>query len=262
MMNIQKTPVPTAQLTGILVPMPEEIELILEHMQVDQIYKAGKRTFYLGSINDSPCVVSLSRIGKVASAVTAAVMIERFQVDRIIVTGVAGGIAHEVNIGDIVIATSCIQHDMDCRPLFPQFEAPLLGKSFFECEASLIEDAFESCSHFIEHDLDRYVTTQHLEELNIKKPQVRKGILVSGDQFVGTMGQLNKIKEEIPDAYFVEMEGAAVAQVCYEYNVSLVVVRSISDKADAIAHVDFSNYIQHVARYYTWGLIEGMMKKK
>ncbi len=249
-------------LTGILVPMPEEIEIILENMHVDEVLQTGMRTFYVGKIHNHPCVVSLSRIGKVASAVTAAVMIERFEVNRIIVTGIAGGIASELNIGDIVIATSCIQHDMDCRPLFPQFEAPLLNKSRFECDAALIESAYKACTHFIKHDLSSHISNSHLLEIGIDKPTVRRGTLVSGDQFISTIAQLNTIKSEIPDAYFVEMEGAAVAQVSYEYQVPFIVVRSISDKADAIAHVDFANYIKNVARYYTWGLIEGMMKEK
>jgi len=250
----------TPKLTGILAPMPEEIDILLKHMHVEEIYEAGKRKFYLGTIKGQHCVVSLSRIGKVASAVTAAMMIQHFKVDRMIVTGVAGGISPEVNIGDIVIAQTCIQHDMDCRPLFPQFEAPLLGKSRFECDSLLVESARQSCEAFMKHELYDFVSKEHLDELGIHAPQVRMGTLVSGDQFIGTMEQLNKIKTEIPDAYFVEMEGAAVAQVCYEYDVPLVVVRSISDKADAIAHVDFSNYIREVARYYTWGLVEGLMR--
>jgi len=260
-MKIQKTTTSPPQLTGILVPMPEEIEIILARMRVDEVYKAGKRIFYIGAIHDNACVVSLSRIGKVASAVTAAVMIERFKVDRIIVTGVAGGIAEELNIGDIVVAESCIQHDMDCRPLFPQFEAPLLEKGRFECDEALIASAVEACSHFIAHELSDHVSKVHLQELDIHTPEVRRGTLVSGDQFIGNTTQLTKIRTEIPDAYFVEMEGAAVAQVCFEYSVPFVVVRSISDKADAIAHVDFSNYIKNIARHYTWALIEGMMKK-
>jgi adenosylhomocysteine nucleosidase len=254
--------IPTRALrTGILVPMPEEIELILQHMQISEIQETGKRTFYLGSIHDAPCVVSLSRIGKVASSATAAVMIERFNVDRIIVTGVAGGIASDLNIGDIVVANACIQHDLDCRPLFPQFEAPLLGKYRFTCESSLISSAVEACTHFLEHELHQHIRKEDLSALGIHLPAVRQGTLVSGDQFIGTQAQLDKIKTELPDAYFVEMEGAAVAQVCYEYDIPFVVVRSISDKADAIAHVDFSTYINNVARHYTWGLIEGMMKK-
>jgi adenosylhomocysteine nucleosidase len=256
-----KTMTTSPKLTGILVPMPEEIELILAHMTVQDTYTAGQRTFYLGTIQGNNCVVSLSRIGKVASSVTAAVMIEHFHINRLIVTGVAGGISNEVNIGDIVIATSCIQHDMDCSPIFPALEIPLLDKTSFECAAEMIESAHESCSHFIAKELDQYISEQNLNALGIRSPQVRRGVLVSGDQFIGTTTQLEAIKSKVPAAYFVEMEGAAVAQVCYEYNVPFVVVRSISDKADDIAHIDFNNYIKLLARYYTWGLIEGMMKK-
>ncbi|MBC7450989.1 MAG: 5'-methylthioadenosine/adenosylhomocysteine nucleosidase [Cytophagales bacterium] len=247
-------------ITGILAPMPEEIELILHHMHVEELYEAGMRTFYLGSIQGKKCVVSLSRIGKVASSVTAAVMIERFHIGRLIVTGVAGGLTDDVNIGDVVVATSSIQHDMDCRPLFPQFEAPLLGKAIFECDEAMVQQAVESCNRFINNELSYYVNKEELQALYIHEPKVHKGVLVSGDQFIGTMEQFDKIRTELPDAIFVEMEGAAVAQVCYEYNVPLVVVRSISDKANAIAHIDFNRYIHNVAKYYTWGLIEGMMR--
>jgi len=247
-------------ITGILVPMQQEIELILHHMHVESIVETGSRKFYVGAIQGKKCVVSLSRIGKVASSVTAAVMIERFAVDRMIVTGVAGGLTDEVKIGDIVIATHSIQHDMDCRPIFPQFEIPLLDIATFTCDANMVENAYESCLTFIEEELHDFVSNEELEALYINQPSVHKGLLVSGDQFIGTMPQYEKIRAELPEAIFVEMEGAAVAQVCYEYNVPLVVVRSISDKANAIAHIDFNRYIENVSKYYTWGLIEGMMK--
>lgn len=247
-------------ITGILVPMQQEIELILHHMHVENIVETGSRKFYVGTIQGKKCIVSLSRIGKVASSVTAAVMIERFHIDRLIVTGVAGGLTDEVKIGDIVVATSSVQHDMDCRPLFPQFEIPLLDIAVFACDATMVEDAYTSCSVFIEKELHDFVSKEELTALHIEQPRIHKGLLVSGDQFIGTMPQYEKIRTELPDAIFVEMEGAAVAQVCYEYAVPLVVVRSISDKANAIAHIDFNRYIEHVAKYYTWGLIEGMMK--
>jgi adenosylhomocysteine nucleosidase len=80
-------------LTGILAPMPEEISLILEHMQVESVYKSGRREFFKGKLKGKDCVAALSRIGKVASSVTAAVMIEQFKIDRLIVAGVAGAIA-------------------------------------------------------------------------------------------------------------------------------------------------------------------------
>ncbi len=247
-------------ITGILVPMQQEIELILHHMHVENIIETGSRKFYIGTIQNKKCVVSLSRIGKVASSVTAAVMIERFHVNRLIVTGVAGGLTDDVKIGDIAIATFAVQHDMDCRPLFPQFEIPLLDISVFACDPLMVEDAFTSCSVFIENELYDFVSKEELSALHISKPNIHKGLLVSGDQFIGTMLQYEKIRAELPEAIFVEMEGAAVAQICCEYNVPLVVVRSISDKANAVAHMDFNRYIEHVAKYYTWGLIEGMMR--
>ena len=249
-----------SSLTGILAPMPEEIEIILQNMQVNDVYESGKRKFYIGTISGQNCVVSLSRIGKVASSVTAAVMLERFKVTRMIVTGVAGGMSENVKIGDIVVATNCIQHDLDCRPLFPQFEAPLLEKAVFECDTNMVAEAVAACQTFMKTEFHDYVKKEHLKELGISNPQIHTGTLVSGDQFIGTAAQLEKIRTEIPEAVFVEMEGAAVAQVCYEYQVPLIVVRSISDNANAVAHVNFNDYIQEVAKYYTWGLIEGMMR--
>ena len=97
-------------------------------------------------------------------------MIERFAVDRIIVTGVAGGLTDEVKIGDIVVATSSIQHDMDCRPIFPQFEIPLLDVVTFKCDANMVEDAFKSCSAFIKNELHDFVSKEELDALHIHKP--------------------------------------------------------------------------------------------
>src|SRR6478735_5310415 len=132
-------------LTGILVPMPEEIELIIKAMKVESVYESGKRKFYKGDFHGKACVVALSRIGKVASSVTAAVMIEKFNIDQLIVTGVAGGIAPHLKVGDIVVATEALQHDLDARPLWPQFEAPLLDKAFFPCCETLVDKALQSC---------------------------------------------------------------------------------------------------------------------
>jgi len=248
-------------MTGILVPMPEEIELILQNMQVSEVVHIGMRDYYVGSIANKNCVVALSRIGKVASAVTAALMIERFKISALIVTGVAGGLNDEVKIGDLVIATSCVQHDLDCSPLFPKFEAPLLGKSFFECDAKMIQKSHIALQYFIENELHHYIPEENFKSLGIQKPSLHKGLLVSGDQFIGTTMQLNEILKHLPEAYFVEMEGAAVAQVCYENKVPFVVIRSISDKANQNAHIDFNNYIHLISRNYSWALIEQYFKR-
>jgi adenosylhomocysteine nucleosidase len=139
-------------LTGILAPMPEEIDLIIQKMKVHSVYESGRRKFYRGMLNGKECVAALSRIGKVASSVTVAVMIEHFKIDRLIVTGVAGAIAPHLNLGDIVVATEAMQHDLDARPLWPQFEAPLLDKAFFQCDSSLIDCAKSCCEDFLISD--------------------------------------------------------------------------------------------------------------
>lgn len=247
-------------LTGILAPMPEEIDLIIEHMKVESVYESGQRKFYKGKIHDNDCVVALSRIGKVASGVTAAVMIEKFNINQLIVTGVAGGIASHLKVGDLVVATENIQHDLDARPLFPQFEAPLLGKGFFECNEFMIQRALDSLRYFLKEEFDQYIHPEDVLKFGLDKITLHTGQICCGDQFIGTESQLQKIRNDLPEVLAVEMEGGAVGQVCYEYGVPYVVIRSISDSANDSAHIDFNEYIQRVSKYYTWGMIDHFMK--
>lgn len=248
-------------LTGILAPMPEEIDLIIERMEVESTYESGRRIFYKGALNGNPCVVALSRIGKVASGVTAAVMIERFGIDRLIVAGVAGAVAPHLRLGDIVVATEAMQHDLDARPLFPQFEAPLLQKGFFPCDVELVRKTTESCREFIDNELHRYVHPEDIEQFSLQRPAIHCGQICCGDQFIRSSAQLDAIVSGLPDVLCVEMEGGAVGQICYEYNLPYVVVRTISDTADTHAVIDFSKYIQRAAKYYTYGIVNKLMEK-
>jgi adenosylhomocysteine nucleosidase len=248
-------------LIGILVPMHEEIELIIHAMQVESIYESGKRKFYKGTFHGKNCVVALSRIGKVASSVTVAVMIEKFGIDRLIVSGVAGGIAVHLKTGDIVVADECVQHDLDARPLFPQFEAPLLGKGFFPCDPVLVKTAMESSSEFLRTDLQKFISKEDVQLFSLQSPTLHKGQLCCGDQFIGSLVQLTKIRTDLPKTLCVEMEGGAVGQICYEYNIPYVVVRTISDGANDEAHVDFGKYIENVAKYYTLGVVGKIVEK-
>ncbi|MFL5729525.1 MAG: 5'-methylthioadenosine/adenosylhomocysteine nucleosidase [Cytophagaceae bacterium] len=248
-------------LTGILAPMPEEIELILENMEVKSVYESGKRKFYKGRLNEKECVAALSRIGKVASSVTAAVMIEHFKIDRLIVAGVAGSLKSHLKLGDIVVASESIQHDLDARPLFPQFEAPLLEKGFFVCEQSLVNNSILGCEDFLKEDFRRDIHQEDIRTFGLHQPRVYTGQICCGDQFIRLKSQLQKIHEELPDALCVEMECGAVGQICYEYNIPYVVVRTISDSADEEAHVDFSQYIERVAKHYTLGIIKKILAR-
>ncbi|MBX9850534.1 MAG: 5'-methylthioadenosine/adenosylhomocysteine nucleosidase, partial [Cytophagaceae bacterium] len=197
-------------LAGILAPMPEEIDLIIEKMEVESVYESGRRKFYLGSLNGKNCVVALSRIGKVASSVTAAVMIEKFGIDHLIVTGVAGAIAPHLKLGDIVVATEAMQHDLDARPMWPQFEAPLLEKGFFPCDASLVSKAVCCCEDFLANDFHQYIHKDDIEIFSLHKPTIYSGQICCGDQFIKSSAQLNKIRTDLPEVLCVEMEGGAV----------------------------------------------------
>jgi len=247
-------------LTGILAPMPEEIELILENMQVESIYESGKRVFYKGKLEGKDCVAALSRIGKVASSVTAAVMIEQFKINQLIVTGVAGAIAPQLKLGDIVVATESMQHDLDARPLWPQFEAPLLDKGFFPCDASMIDCAVCSCEDFLKEDFLDLIHSNDIKEFELYKPKVYSGQICCGDQFIRSEAQLHKIRTDLPDVMCVEMEAGAVGQVCYEYGVPYIVIRTISDSANDHAHVDFSKFIRNVAKNYTLGIMKRLLR--
>jgi adenosylhomocysteine nucleosidase len=248
-------------LTGILAPMPEEIDLIIAHMKVESVFESGRRKFYKGIFNNKECVVALSRIGKVASSVTAAVMIERFNIDRLIVTGVAGAIAPHLKLGDIVVASESMQHDLDARPLFPQFEAPLLEKGFFPCNEHLIKNALAGCEEFLLKDFHSFIHEEDVELFSLQKPTIYCGQICCGDQFIGSSAQLNKISSELPEVLCVEMEGGAVGQICYEYDIPYVIVRTISDSANDHAPVDFTKYIERVAKYYTLGIVKKIMDR-
>jgi adenosylhomocysteine nucleosidase len=239
--------------------MPEEIDLICSAMTDVRKEFSGKREFHIGNLNDVACVVALSRIGKVASSVTAAVMIEKYHITHLIVTGVAGAISPKLRIGDLVVANDCVQHDLDARPLFPQFEAPLLNKAFFECDAVLVQKATNACKSLLTENLNYYIKPEDIETFRLDEAKVHIGQLCCGDQFIGTEQQLTKIRTELPEALCVEMEGGAVGQVCYEYQIPYVVIRSISDGANDEAHVDFNTYINSVSRNYCLAIVMNLI---
>jgi adenosylhomocysteine nucleosidase len=109
--------------------------------------------------------------------------------------------------------------------------------------------------------MDIYITEKDKKLIGLHKVKLHKGQLCCGDQFIGTSAQRDKIRKDLPQVLCVEMEGGAVGQVCYEYGVPYVVLRSISDAADDKAHVDFNTYINKISRFYTWGIINRLMKE-
>ena len=224
---------------GIISALAEEQQGLLEALQSPAMRVHGMREYTTGKLWEIDAVCVLSRIGKVAAAMTAAILVEKFGVTHIVFTGVAGSGDPHVNVGDIVVADSLVQHDMDASPLFPRFEVPLTGLSRFATDLAL---------------------TERLATAAAKTARVHRGLIASGDQFIGRLKQLVALKTALPGLLAVEMEGAAVAQVCFELGIPFAVIRTISDNANDDAAVDFLHFIETVASRYAFEVIENFCK--
>lgn len=244
---------------GLMSAVHEELALLLQAMPDEQRVTLAGRDFWQGHWQGRPMVAVLSRIGKVAAATTATALIERFGVDRIVFTGVAGGIGPGVRVGDVVLASSFVQHDMDASPLFPRHEVPLYGRSRFATDAAL-SDGLAQAAQQVLTQVAAHVGPQAVHEFALHAPQLHTGLIASGDRFVSTTAESRALQQALPDALAVEMEGAAVAQVCADYGVSFAALRTISDRADDEAHADFSRFIREVASRYSLAMLSEWLK--
>lgn len=250
---------------GILAAMHEEIADLLAEMKDQSAYtshRIGMRDYCIGELHGQACVVVLARVGKVAAAATAATLIREFGVSEVIFTGLAGGIAPGVNVGDVIVGDRLVQDDLDARPFFRRFEVPLLDLVEFPANGLLSIELQVAAGNFLQHDLPHIVKPEALLELGITKPAIHIGLVASGDQFVGSGDDALRIRELLPAAIAVEMEGAAVAQVCHEYDVPFALLRTISDQADGNAHVDFSKFLARIASQYSAGIISRFLRQR
>ena len=243
------TPATQAAPIGLMSAMHEELALLLQAMPGERVQVAG-REFWPGHWRGRPVVAVLSRIGKVAAATTATVLIERFGVQSIVFTGVAGGLGEGVRVGDVVLAESFVQHDMDASPLFPRHEVPLYGRSAFATDAAL-NGALALAAQQVLAQVVEHVGPEAVRDFALQSPRLHRGLVLSGDRFVATSAESLALRQALPQALAVEMEGAAVAQVCADYGVPFAALRTISDRADDEAHADFSRFIRAVASRYS-----------
>jgi adenosylhomocysteine nucleosidase len=163
---------------------------------------------------------------------------------------VAGGLGPGVRVGDVVVARELLQHDMDASPLVPRWEVPYTGRSRFDADA-VLTDALVAATARCLARAPELIGAAHLADFGIETPRLHEGLVVSGDRFVSTAAESRAIAAALPDALAVEMEGAALAQVCHDYACPFAVLRTISDRADDDAHADFTRFIAEVASVYT-----------
>jgi adenosylhomocysteine nucleosidase len=243
--------------TAILSALPEEQAGLHELLQGKAIIRHAGRDFWCGQLSGQPVVLAQSGIGKVAAATTATVLAERFGVQRIVFTGVAGGLAPQVRVGDVVVGSAYLQHDMDASPIFPKYEAPGYQRSRFTADAHLLAIVSEAA-----YAVDTWTSGPFglkNGSKNGSKPTIHQGLIISGDRFVSTTAESAALQAALPDALCVEMEGAAVAQVCCDYALPFVAVRSISDRADDNAHQDFPQFLRTVAAPLSQALVCKLM---
>jgi adenosylhomocysteine nucleosidase len=248
---------------GIMAAMPEELQAFLDLMPDEACVERGGRTFWQGHLQGRQVVAVLSGIGKVAAATTATLLADAFGVSQIWFTGVAGGLGEDVRVGDVVVADTLLQHDLDASPLFPRYEVPGLGVSHLHPSSPLVTSFAEAVRDTF--SLQAFtpggpLSHIHLDTLGLRVPRVHVGLIVSGDQFVNSAQDADTLRHHLPDVLAVEMEGAAVAQVCAAFGLPYAVVRTISDRADASAHMDFNRFVREVASPYSLAIVLALLR--
>ncbi|MBQ8148207.1 MAG: 5'-methylthioadenosine/adenosylhomocysteine nucleosidase [Lachnospiraceae bacterium] len=209
---------------GIIGAMDEEVAKIKEQMEQVQVKTKASMDFYQGTIGGKEVVVVRSGIGKVNAGICAQILADDYHVDGIVNTGIAGSLRAEINIGDIVISTDAVQHDMDAVAFgYPLGQIPRMDTLAFQADARLAELAVECCKKVI-------------PEIG-----VFQGRVASGDEFIAKKERKEAILTEF-DAYCCEMEGAAIAQTAYLNQIPFVIIRAISDKADDSASMDYPTF--------------------
>ena len=212
---------------AIMGAMPEEIAPILEHMGEYATTAYAGNKFYECSYGGHDLVIAYSKIGKVFSTLTAATLIERFGAEMVLFSGVAGAVSDELNIGDMIVSTKLIQHDLDITAFGHPYGYVPEGKQYVEADKELIAIAHEVA-----------------KEIGVS---LQEGIIATGDQFIADPERKGWIRE-VCNADALEMEGASVAVVCDVMEVPFFILRSISDAADMDASFNFDEFLESSAQ--------------
>ena len=204
--------------------MQNEVDLLLSQAEIERIDTVGKVDYHIGTLCGRQVVIAKAGVGKVLAASGMTAMLNRYPVTEVIFTGVAGGVGDETHVLDEVIATRLIQHDYGqiTADGFEWFDGTNGEADYCDCDPDLVSLAYDAA----------------VTELG--EAHVFMGTIASGDQFIASAAYVRRLQEDF-GAVACEMEGAAVAAVCYNYDIPFVVIRCMSDKADGEAHDTYEN---------------------
>ena len=227
---------------GIIGAMDIEVAGLKADMEIKREIRKAKMDFCEGVLKGHDVVVVKSGIGKVNAAVCTQILVDEFQVDAVINTGIAGSLNAKIDIGDIVISTDVVHHDMDAVNFgYEPGQIPQMDVFSFAADETLAKLAEEACL-----EVNPEISVFH-------------GRIVSGDQFVADKA----VKERIVNlfhGYCTEMEGASIAQAAYLNDGPLVILRAISDKADDSASEDYPIFEKKAAQHCI-NLVEKLLEK-
>ena len=215
---------------GIIGAMEQEVTLLKSKINNCQLQEIAGSKFYTGDMNGVDVVLLQSSIGKVAAALSTSILLDRFKVTEVINTGSAGGFDPSLNLGDVVVSTDVAYHDADVTA-FGYTMGQMAGQpATFTSNEKLLD-----------------VAEQALSAMS-PAPHAVRGLICTGDAFVCTAERQNYIREHFPNVIAVEMEAAAIAQACHQFNVPFVVVRAISDVADKESPMTFDEFLPLAAK--------------
>lgn len=226
---------------GIIGAMDEEVISLKRKMHVTEQREIAGMNFFIGTVSDKEVVVVRCGIGKVSAAICTQILVDIFNIKYVINTGVAGGLHPELNIGDIVVSSDTVEHDVETLGVGNhKDEITCMQRACFEVNNKLVTVA-QSAAESLKGDHKVFV-----------------GRVVSDDQFICSI----RVKEEIDStftAYCAEMEGAAIAHTCFLNQVPFVMIRTISDKADQSADVNFEDFVDIEAKNAS-RMVEGILR--
>lgn len=216
---------------GIIGAMELEVDTIKSHLTEVKVTKKANMEFYEGTLNKAAVVVVKCGIGKVNAGICVQILADKYNVTHVINTGVAGSLSAELDIGDIVVSTDTVYHDMDVTVFgYALGEVPQLGVKTFAADEDMVKKAVASCEKM---NSDIHVIT---------------GRVASGDQFISSAEVKNKIIADF-GASCAEMEGAAIGQTAFLNTIPFVIIRAISDKADDSAEEDYPTFERKAAEH-------------
>jgi len=214
---------------AIIGAMEEEVIILREKLVNRSETKVAGYEFTTGTLNDQDVILLKSGIGKVNAAMSTTILLQQFKPDYVLNTGSAGGYLESLNVGDIVISTEVRHHDVDVTVFGYEYGQVPGMPAAFEADPLLVKVAENSGNQ-------------------ITDIQIAKGLIVTGDSFMNDPNRVQFVRDQFEELIAVEMEAAAIAQVCYQFGVPFVVIRALSDIAGKESDVSFEQFLDTAAR--------------